>query len=104
MAKSRGSVSRSACVVLSEGPRFAHCEDWERWFLLGQDAAPPEDARQLRFSPGSAGLAARRGWRCGWETTRIHLYSGVSIHPGAGGTVPKEMVSSPLNPLLRFRK
>lgn len=61
MAKSRGSVSRSACVVLSEGPRFAHCEDWERCFLLGQDAGPPGGcpATEVQSRLGWAGGEAR---------------------------------------------
>lgn len=61
MAGSRSSDSRSACAVLSEGPRFAHWEGWERCFLLGQPPHPPEGAWRLGFSPGSGRVAVGVG-------------------------------------------
>lgn len=57
---------------------------------------PLENAWQQRVSPqpGEIGVGGRQA----------PSVFKVSIHPGVGDTVPKEMVSSPLNPLLRFRK
>lgn len=71
----------------------------KRGALLFAGGAPPEDARLSGVSPGSAAGGGGGGKQPG--SICIPEYRCI---PEQGGTVPKEMVSSPLNPLLRFRK
>lgn len=76
--------------------------------VLGRLGAldPTGERCSSRKMPGNRVSAPELRW--GWEEARLHLYSGVLIHPREGGgrrhTVPKEMVSSSLNPLFRFHK
>lgn len=87
MAKSRSSVPHAWCRDSRTG---------SAGFYWG---SPPGAWPAIGVQPRRGGAGGGGGRQPGSICIPEYRYI-----PEQGGTVPKEMVSSPLNPLLRFRK